>query len=213
MALANTQISSRAPDAAGSGRRDRPRRGRGRVDVRVHRRAARTAGARARTRRAHRQENPHLRRRPLQFHQPPRRAGELPLRAAGFLPFRPGALPAGGFHRARRTPRHRLPRKKARPAFLRRVVRARSSRCSPPSARDAGVRIETGARRARGRRGGRIGVFQIRLDGGRMLRARSLVVACGRLVLAEARRQRPRVPAGAAVRAANRRRRGRGWCR
>ena len=69
-------------------------------------------------------EDPHLRRRALQLHQPRLRAGALPVRQPGLLPLGAGALHARRLHRAGAAPRHRLPREAPRPAVLRRLGRA-----------------------------------------------------------------------------------------
>ena len=67
-----------------------------------------------------RREDPHLRRRPLQLHQRPRRPRELPLAEPGLLPLGARALHAARLHRAGRAPRHRVAREEAGPALLRR---------------------------------------------------------------------------------------------
>ena len=55
------------------------------------------------------------------------RTGELPVAQPRLLPLGARALHAARLHRARRAPRHRLPREDARPALLRRAARRRSS--------------------------------------------------------------------------------------
>ena len=102
----------------------RRRRGRGRRGGPVLRRSGRTA-RRARPadrpRREGRREDPHLRRRPLQLHEPRRHARAVPLAQPALRALGAGALHAAGFHRARPAPPHRLPREAPRPAVLRRL--------------------------------------------------------------------------------------------
>jgi hypothetical protein len=56
-------------------------------------------------------KNPHLGRRPLQFHQCRRRAGELSVAEPALLPLGAVALHTAGFHRAGDEAPHRLSRK------------------------------------------------------------------------------------------------------
>ena len=90
---------------------------------------ARRARAADRARDEARREDPHLRRRPLQLHQPARAAGDLPVGQPALLPLGAGALHAARLHRPGRAPRHRLPREAQGPAVLRRLDASRSSRC------------------------------------------------------------------------------------
>ena len=113
--------------------------------------AARPAG---RPCREGRQEDPDLGRRPLQFHQPAHRARPLHLGQPAFLHL--GAPPLHpAIHRPGRTPRHRLPRKEAGPAVLRRLAREivgmllREMRRRPAYA-DAGHHGQRGSRRTDG---------------------------------------------------------------
>ena len=87
--------------------------------IEAGRRGRRVAGPRAR--RASGQKNPDLRRRPLQLHQPAHRAGQFPFRQSPLREIGAGSLHARGFHSPRREARHRVSRKNAGAAFLRRL--------------------------------------------------------------------------------------------
>ena len=92
-----------------------------------------------------RRQDPHLRRRALQFHQYRRNGRQFPLRQPAFRQVGPVAPHPGRFPRPGRTPRHRLARKDPRPIVLRRLGQAdrrhaarrmrRGARSIPPSAR------------------------------------------------------------------------------
>ena len=120
-----------------------PRRRRGGLDVRRSRGPARAARAADRPCRPAREEDPDLRGRALQLHEPRRGAGAVPLGQSAFRQVGAGPLPAGGLHRPGRPPPDRLAREDAGPALLRRLRPADRAHA------DGGMREGVGADLAR----------------------------------------------------------------
>ncbi len=124
------------------------RRGRGRNDVRVHRRAIRAPRCADRPRRASRRKNSHLGRRALQLHQPQCAAGQLSVGESAFLPLGARALYAARFSRAAQDLPREVVREAQGPAFLRRLQRVDHRRAKERVR--CGPRVVAAARERRG---------------------------------------------------------------
>ena len=181
--------------------------------LRGDRRPARLRGAADRPRREGRREDPHLRRRPLQLHQPRRRrrrTSSRPTRTSAARRWR--ATRRATSSTLVRAPRHRAGTRSTRAsssATRRAQADHRPCCCASatPAASSAGSPARVQAVRARRRR------LRARHRPRHRCAPTQLVVATGGLSIPKIGAQRLRLPARAPVRPRDRRDRGRRWCR